>query len=382
MEIRYNRVVDKKFMIVSQLEEEVSLFEIEMLEQNTLRQQLAMSLVISDGRPEFWYDITNLLPLESWLKFKKIGSDLFEKMLDEVVLSHLEVGEYLLKTESLSLDPSLIFVNMETNQHYFCYLPGQKTQPNSSKSTICGFLESLLSIIDFQNKDFVSEIYHMLELLQQTDGSYQSLQNCLQREREKREKHVHSIIIEESEPILQKEKSGKEFLDQQKSKVIEGIMSKWKEWTDWSLELKMPLFKTGTRTILKHKKKNRVNKPNTVILKEETCERPVPIIDFDQEFGVVGELVYLGEDGYPAIEVGSEKITIGNNEQIADVVIEDVTISKIHALIEYIGGDYFLEDLNSVYGTFINGERLGYLERRKLFSEDVVHFAKAKYRFH
>ena len=382
MEIRHNRIADKKFMIISQLEEEVSLFEIEMLEQNTLKQQLVMSLVISDGRAEFWYDITNLLPLESWLKYKKIGGDLFEKMLDEVVLSHLEVSEYLLRTDSLSLNPSLIFVNMETNQHYFCYLPGQKVQLNSSKSTICGFLESLLSIIDFQNKEVVSEIYHMLELLQQTDGSYQSLKSCLQRERDKREKNVHSILIEESEPISQKEKSGMDFINLQKNKLKEGIVSKWKVWTDWSLELKSPLFKKAAGTVRNHKNKNKVEKSNTVILKEEYCERQLPIIDFDQEFGVIGELVYLGEDGYPAIEVGSEKITIGNNEQIADVVIEDVTISKIHALIEYIGGDYFLEDLNSVYGTFINGERLGYLERRKLFSDDVVHFAKAKYRFH
>ena len=68
MEIRHNRIADKKFMIISQLEEEVSLFEIEMLEQNTLKQQLVMSLVISDGRAEFWYDIANLLPHESWLK--------------------------------------------------------------------------------------------------------------------------------------------------------------------------------------------------------------------------------------------------------------------------------------------------------------------------
>ena len=370
MEIRCNRVADKKFMIISQLEEEVSLFEIEMLEQNTLKQQLQLSFVISDGLPEFWYDITNLLPLESWLKFKKIGNDLFEKMLDELVLSHLEVCEYLLKTESLFLNPSMIFVNMETDQHYFCYLPGQVAQTNASKSSICGFLESLLSIIDFQNKDFVSGIYHMLELLQQTDGSYLSLKYCIQKEKEKKEIQFRSLIIEEQEAVPQKEKSGMDFLEKQKNQILERLLFKWKEWTDWSLELKNPLFKREKKKV------------NTVILKEETCERPMPIIDFDQEFGVVGELVYLGEDGYPAIEVGNEKITIGNNEQIADVVIADSTISKIHALIEYIGGDYFLEDLNSVYGTFINGERLGYLERRKLFSDDVVHFAKAKYRFH
>ncbi len=98
----------------------------------------------------------------------------------------------------------------------------------------------------------------------------------------------------------------------------------------------------------------------------------LPIIDFDQEFGVIGELVYLGEDGYPAIEVGSEKITIGNNEQIADVVIEDVTISKIHALIEYIGGDYFLEDHYKSIIRFYNGDTNSTWELASVYNSGCI----------
>lgn len=64
MEIRYNRIADKKFMILSGLKEDVLLFEIEMMEQNKLKHLLPMSLVISNGLPELWYNITHLLPLE------------------------------------------------------------------------------------------------------------------------------------------------------------------------------------------------------------------------------------------------------------------------------------------------------------------------------
>lgn len=376
MEIRYNRIADKKFMILSGLKEDVLLFEIEMMEQNKLKHLLPMSLVISNGLPELWYNITHLLPLEQWLRFKKVGAELLNHMLEEVVQSNLEVSEYLLCTQSLSFHASQIFVDMENNQHYFCYLPGQHVSTKGERSSMIGLLESMLSMIDFQNKDLMNRIYHMLELMQQTDGSYLSLQYCLQKEKEKKERQFRPISIEESEPIIDKEKGIKSLMEKEKNKILGELVNQWKKWTDWSLELKAPIFSK------KPKLKTKKGKANPILIEDESMDLTQTIIDFDQEFGVVGELVYLGEDGYPAIEVGNEKITIGNNEQIADVVIADSTISKIHALIEYIGGEYFLEDLNSVYGTFINGERLGYRERRKLFAQDVVHFAQAKYRFH
>ena len=137
----------------------------------------------------------------------------------------------------------------------------------------------------------------------------------------------------------------------------------------------------------KSEKKKKSNHTNQVTYEIGKVEVPVAkeklaIREDEQNFGIVGELIYLGEEKRPSIEVVGTKVTIGNNQKLADVVIEESTISKIHALIEYIGGEYFLEDLNSVYGTFLNGERLSFRERRKLFSNDVVHFAKVKYRFH
>ena len=156
---------------------------------------------------------------------------------------------------------------------------------------------------------------------------------------------------------------------------------KWNIWSDFSIHRKAPLWENKSE---KKKKSNHTNQVTYEIGKVEVpvAKEKLAIREDEQNFGIVGELIYLGEEKRPSIEVVGTKVTIGNNQKLADVVIEESTISKIHALIEYIGGEYFLEDLNSVYGTFLNGERLSFRERRKLFSNDVVHFAKVKYRFH
>jgi pSer/pThr/pTyr-binding forkhead associated (FHA) protein len=71
---------------------------------------------------------------------------------------------------------------------------------------------------------------------------------------------------------------------------------------------------------------------------------------------------------------------IGNGSE-ADAVIDRDTISKLHARIDREESDFYIEDLNSTNGTFVNEEPLAYKERRKLQVNDMVSFADIRYRF-
>jgi pSer/pThr/pTyr-binding forkhead associated (FHA) protein len=71
---------------------------------------------------------------------------------------------------------------------------------------------------------------------------------------------------------------------------------------------------------------------------------------------------------------------IGNGSE-ADAVIDRDTISKLHARIDREESTFYIEDLNSTNGTFVNEEPLAYKERRKLQQNDIVSFADIRYRF-
>ena len=43
--------------------------------------------------------------------------------------------------------------------------------------------------------------------------------------------------------------------------------------------------------------------------------------------------------------------------------------------------EFYIEDLNSTNGTFVNDEVLAYKEKKLLKSNDIVRFADVKYRF-
>ncbi|HEY5142430.1 MAG TPA: FHA domain-containing protein [Solirubrobacteraceae bacterium] len=53
----------------------------------------------------------------------------------------------------------------------------------------------------------------------------------------------------------------------------------------------------------------------------------------------------------------SERVTIGRRPE-SDVFLDDVTVSRDHALIVRRGGDVFLDDLGSLNGTYVNRRRI------------------------
>jgi len=57
------------------------------------------------------------------------------------------------------------------------------------------------------------------------------------------------------------------------------------------------------------------------------------------------------------------------------LILRDNRVSRIHARITCEGGDYYLEDLQSRHGTFINGEKV--VTRRRLNHSDTIHFGFA-----
>ena len=66
--------------------------------------------------------------------------------------------------------------------------------------------------------------------------------------------------------------------------------------------------------------------------------------------------------------------TIVGREPINDVMFPDPEVSRRHCRIVQQKGEYFIEDLNSTNGTFVNGRRI--YEITRLSSGDIVDFGE------
>lgn len=78
--------------------------------------------------------------------------------------------------------------------------------------------------------------------------------------------------------------------------------------------------------------------------------------------------LYSGKDLKEQLALGESRVTIGRTED-NNLVLADPSVSKQHAAIEYDSGEYFIVDLGSSNGVFLNNKRI---EREKLKYWDEI----------
>ena len=72
-----------------------------------------------------------------------------------------------------------------------------------------------------------------------------------------------------------------------------------------------------------------------------------------------------------------DRMTVGRRPD-SDVFLDDVTVSRDHALVVKRGGDFYLDDLGSLNGTYVNRRRI---ESHKLADGDELQIGKYKLTF-
>ena len=89
-------------------------------------------------------------------------------------------------------------------------------------------------------------------------------------------------------------------------------------------------------------------------------------------------LVKRGPNAGSTFLLESDATTVGRNPE-SDVFLDDVTVSRAHAVIERREGDaFFVRDIGSLNGTYVNGEQV---DETKLASGDEVQIGMFKLMF-
>ena len=89
----------------------------------------------------------------------------------------------------------------------------------------------------------------------------------------------------------------------------------------------------------------------------------------------------LNRDMYQDIYMEEFPFFIGKVQINTDFMVKNNAVSRFHAKIEAVGDNFFVSDLNSTNGTYINHNRLEPNVRAALQINDVVTFADVSYKF-
>ena len=374
---------------------------------------LAVEKAYMDGEGQYWYNISGKQSLDMYCRVKEVDISFIEKLIMSIC-SEMEILEWnLIQTNCLMLDPELIFITNSNQEIIFTVYPGGSGTIGTEFQQL---MEFLLTKVDHKDTRAVKAAYGIYEKTLLDGYSITDIRDEIVRSRQNEGKKdvVEEPGVNGTEKVWKEENNQsvvleRKYEDHSDKKRKDGISKranrkkkeeKKKEQKAWISKLKKLLIEiglleeeeTGKRVYESYKESGErlqdTRKPSksAVVYPEEeikTAVRPEyrPTVCLNSMTGKTrGMLLYQGAEPYEDICVTKKMTRIGYGPD-ADIQIQADTISQLHARIDHDGETYYIEDLNSTNGTFVNDEPLAYKERRKLNSNDMIRFADVRYRF-
>lgn len=397
-------------------------------ERFMLRRRLPGALPVEkayvDGGGQYWYNISGKQSLDTYCREREIKIDFVEQLIISIcgLMERLEWN--LICANCLMLDPELVFVNHASREFSFTLYPGGNQTVEQEFQIL---MEYLMKKVDHKDAQAVRTVYRIYEQTLEEGYQIADIRSMLLREKSEG-KEVSLWDYPSTEKTGRRQEIGSGYCAQDREAFDSVDTEDLPVKTTGKSNTKIPgtkregeLTDKATRRIGKKKtigirmeeKPNvrdfikrkltewgivqEVNHPQTtkkpeyrqeIVYPDDVMEiehEPMPVIHptvcltgFD---GLVrGELRYMGSEKLSDIQLREESICIGYASD-ADISINRETISRFHARIHKEDDGFYIEDLNSTNGTFINEEPLAYKEQRKLDLNDIVQFADIRYRF-
>ena len=86
-------------------------------------------------------------------------------------------------------------------------------------------------------------------------------------------------------------------------------------------------------------------------------------------------VVYCGDE---RVEVTKDQFVIGRGKKATDLTIKDPNVSRTHAMVECVEGQYFIVDMGSTNGILYKGQRV---QRMPISAGDTFRIVKYDLRF-
>lgn len=356
--IIYERDINKSYLKMPAINE--SSLDEKLIFRRNYPGILPMEKCYVDGCGQYWYDISGKQALDAYCRINSIHHSFFE-MLILRICSQLELLEWnLIDTRCLIVDPEFIFVNHLGEDVFFLLHPEPR---ENFWEELRHLMEFLLTKLNHSDKDGVHQVYHIYNMILAEECSMADLKQSIFDY-----KKVENTPVDLEETIV----------------IEEDVIECKKDSRFQAVEQKIASLTEKIKEILRLGKTKKEEVPMVVYPEEEPMEPEVqlyPTICLATTVGdTKGILIYKGPSDYPDFVLEKECSILGKNPRVK-LFLNRETVSQFHAKFDYIDGKYFIEDMNSTNGTYVNDVMLSYREKKSLSVGDVLCFADVKYQF-
>lgn len=370
MEISYKRNQMESYM-VTKGDYVIPKYEERMLKENTINALLVFHVVQMDGKAELWHDISGKQSLSDYLEQEKVSLPVLERLFRYLIMAFEELQKYLIEKKCILFQPDTIYVGKQEQMRvYFCYCPMMENTTSPLEIVMACVLEHL----EHTNEEMMCLCYELYDLSLQEETTFYEVHQRIQREMEKIEKPEE--VVSKIENVVLPEDDVQEMEEQEEEWKYN---SKGEEWIDKVIQKGQRI-----RELIRgwNRDKKEKEKQQDFVIEGLPEKRYTTELLYDAGEKCQGKLVYQGEKGEKNYLLSKEVFCVGHCREENDACLISNAVSGCHARIRRWEGQYYIEDLNSTNGTYVNGEPLVYTQRRKLEPLDRIVFGDVCYLFY
>ena len=375
MKTEYLRTASNSYMIIKDAEYLFEPYELQMVLRNKMEHLLSMQIMISDGKTEYWYDVTGMQSLAQKLTMQTAGGTLVRKVAEEICGLKTELEEYLLQDTDIVYDPEMIFMDRKETSVKFCYIPGFGT---AKKGGVKGLLEKFLQRLDHSDAAAVRLAYGLYERCETDDLTLRDYYDCLygkkQKEDEAEERRMDEMMYAKAAENLER-------TEQRHSEDMLELMKEEKEQP----KKKRRLFHWEKRKMLDRSSFTYDVEPEEVepfmVAERKPSENWEETVCFSAvERKTVWVLEYKGDGLEDDLRMKQFPYRIGKHGSNVEGKLYAQTVSRLHAQItQDEDSNLWISDFNSTNGTYLNGHLIPMNTPVRIQEGDRVIFATEEY---
>ncbi len=394
MKTKYIRDFRHNYLVIEKEDSGQDAYLIKMITENTINGLIPCQERMINGESLLYYDITSRQSIQSVLEAQPLQMRHLQKLFSGLRMLSEVMEKYLLSPEDLLLRPEFVYMDMATWEYSFIYYPERTGGENTSLRDLNEFF---MQHMDSENMLLVETVYQMADLLNrqqfvldelitwfQENYDEERMEDRIQRRNETMTQPNWSQIVQDQNENWNHGSQGQGTTVQNAgwNRGAQGAAQNI-SWNEREMnrgtpamsyvrfpeeEKKKSLWRRLVEWVFhnrKWKKGHTADSSRYVQYQDVTEPEKTPEPD---EYGHTvfipwvensdNKLYGIGKSNKYHIPLQKLPITVGKMAGAVDLVLNDQSVSRLHARISRDGNRFFITDLNSTNGTFRNGMRL------------------------
>ena len=391
-----------------------NVYQRKMMTENKINGILQSSEKHINGELLIYYEITSKQSLQSFFAGRNIGMSFLKKFFVQLKTVSDGLQKYLLDGSCMVLLPEYIFLDVGTEDVYFLYYPSPE------EGNLSDLMNFFISGVDNEDMEAVETVYKIADLIQREQFVLDEVlewfqDDCLgktpsrpdrmpeennswQESIEEYAGHKDNIAVENTE---KKEKINKAILLVSFAAIGTGILvyimclyqlsyaEKIYLAVGWGVVIFVLvgtavwyfapeiLRKKGKKENKEISQSNRFVPTNECSIQQETEVGNTVFIPWTEN--CENKLYGADRKNKYHIDLGRLPLTVGKLAGMVDMIIDEQSISRMHARFSRSGNRIYITDLNSTNGTFRNGMRLEPNASELIEPGDEIRLGKLKF---